>query len=836
VSAAKVDAQADYRRYGYLPAWVERGKENNVLQWLREASESGGFLVIVGDSSVGKTRLLYETVLDVLPDWFVLVPDLGEGDVVNAVADSTFRLPKLVVWLDELQRFLPGPYLTEGSTAVTPGAVRRLLDAPTPVVIVGTLWPEHSADLRGLEARSEHMASVPLFRFPRAADILTSDRLREITLRSFSRDERKMAALLASEDPRLADAVAVQDFGITEVLSGAPELIRRYERANADQRALLLGAIDARRLGLQSALTESLLLALGLAYLDYRPTDTGWFEAALDELKRTSLATAPLVQVAHPDARMAGYTVADYLLQHAIAERRNEKVAAPVWEALVEGGTEAADAYRLGLSAENRLLYSYAIPLYRRAAVHGEELAAGPLALLLAARAELDVVVEQSVASAKAGDEGAGLLAELLTARGDIEALTARADGGDDRAAETLAELLAARGDIEALAARADAGDNKAADTLANLLAARGDIEALTARADAGDNRAAFRLADLLAARGDIEPLTTRADAGGFPAAYTLANLLAARGDIEALTARADAGDNKAADTLANLLIARGDIEALTARADASDDRAADRLANLLIARGDIEALTARADASDDKAADTLANLLAARGDIEALTARADAGDDDRAAETLAELLAARGDIEALTARADASDYDAADTLPNLLIARGDIEALTTRADAGDYDAARTLAGLLAAREDIKALTARADAGDDRAAETLANLLAARGDIEALTARADAGDYDAARTLADLLAAREDIDTLRARTQAGDRSAARILARLLAARGDLNGVRQLVDAGQRTAGRLLIGLYIQRGQIVKAESLRTLGLRADESIAEILSD
>ena len=90
-------------------------------QWLEQWRKAGGFLLIVGDSSVGKTRLAYECVLEILHDWAVLVPDLGEGELVNTVADSTFKLPNLIVWLDELQRFLPGPYLTEGSTALNQG-------------------------------------------------------------------------------------------------------------------------------------------------------------------------------------------------------------------------------------------------------------------------------------------------------------------------------------------------------------------------------------------------------------------------------------------------------------------------------------------------------------------------------------------------------------------------------------------------------------------------------------------------------------------------------------------------------------------------------------------
>jgi hypothetical protein len=110
-----------------LPTWIDRDRAEEVRRWLGEATETGGFLLLVGDSSVGKTRLLYQAVREVLPDWAILTPDLGDGDLVNTVADATFALPKLVVWLDEIQRFLPGPYLaqTPNRKAVTAASLRR---------------------------------------------------------------------------------------------------------------------------------------------------------------------------------------------------------------------------------------------------------------------------------------------------------------------------------------------------------------------------------------------------------------------------------------------------------------------------------------------------------------------------------------------------------------------------------------------------------------------------------------------------------------------------------------------------------------------------------------
>ena len=75
--------------------------------------------------------------------------------------------------------------------------------------------------------------------------------------------------------------------------------------------------------------------------------------------------------------QVTGYTVADYLLQHASRERRPARVPTSTWDALLSHIRDPADAARLADSAEGRLLYRYAIPLYRLAADAGNAGAAG---------------------------------------------------------------------------------------------------------------------------------------------------------------------------------------------------------------------------------------------------------------------------------------------------------------------------------------------------------------------------------------------------------------------------------------------------------------------------
>ncbi len=779
---------------------------------MHHARKDGGFLVLVGDLSVGKTRLLYETARVVLPDFAVLRPDLGDGDLVNSIAAATFPLPKLIVWLEELQRFLDGP------GPITAAAVRRLLDAPTPVVLLGAMWPEHANRLCATEFAPDTSQQRPLY--PAAADILGDGRVRQEVLISFSRAEREAAAQLASKDPRLATALADRDYNVTEVLAGAPQLVARYKRATEEQRAVLNAAIDARRLGVQAMLTDTLLCAAARGYLSTLHPDDTWFPPALTELtqrdRRQDHATAPLIEVLNEKkSEILGYAVADYLFQHVSRERRYIRVPASTWEAILGHLRDPADAARLASSAADRLLYCYAIPLYRRAADAGDGEAAKRLADLLYERGDLDGAEQVLRAPADAGDRNAiWQLGDLLRERGDLDGLRNRADGGDRYAAEQLANLLRERGDLDELRARADAGDEDAAWQLERLLRGRGDLDGieqiLRARADAGDRNAASRLADLLRERGDLDGLRSRADAGDRYAAWQLARVLRERGDLDdaeqVLRARADAGDRFCAGRLADLLRERGDLDGLRSRADADDTSAARRLAGMLRERGDLD-------------------------DAEQVLRAATGVGDRFAAEQLAELLRERGDLDGLRARADAGDSSAAILLANLLRERGDQDrAEQVRMQPGGNDA-----DPLDKDGDVDQLRARADVGDIHASWKLAELLRKHGDLDgaeqAMGAVADAGIADAAGMLAGWLRERGDLDQLRARADAGDRYAIYGLAQLLHERGDVDGLRAQVDAGDRAAAGPLADLLAEQGRDEEAERLHRFGLNPDGSIA-----
>jgi tetratricopeptide (TPR) repeat protein len=348
-----------------LPRWVERDQAPEVRAWLRQTASTGGFLLLIGESSVGKTRFAYDCVAEVLPNWAVLMPDLGDGDLVNHLAEATFTLPRLVVWLDELQRYLPGPYLSAGSSAVTAGAVRRLLTADSPVLIVGTLWPEHVRTLRSTDI--DPATGQTRLRYPGAADVLDDRRCHEITLRSMNRDERSRAVAVIDSDPRLAVAVAEQDFGVTETLAGAPQLVSRYEQADPSVRAVLDTAVDLRRLGVQAPLLRQLLCEGARGYLQAAEPDDRWFPPALAEATRVEGATAPLLPIYNEEHRTVhGYTVAGYLLQYGAKRRRLVVPPSPLWNACGEHVTDPADLYRLAESAQRRGLLGHAEALLRR--------------------------------------------------------------------------------------------------------------------------------------------------------------------------------------------------------------------------------------------------------------------------------------------------------------------------------------------------------------------------------------------------------------------------------------------------------------------------------------
>jgi hypothetical protein len=329
----------------------------------------------------------------------------------------------------------------------------------------------------------------------------------------FSESEQDRARAAAARDPRLQVALGAAGYGLTQTLAAAPQLVARWEDARTASPyawAVLTAALDAVRLGVRVPLSADLLRAAAVDYCTSQQqaeAPGNWFERALAyATEKLNGAAAALTPTGTGMGRVAGYTVADYLIQHASRERRYTRVPASTWDAVLSYIRDPADAARLARSARNRLLYRYAIPLYRYAA--------------------------------DAGDEHAAFrLAELLAARGDLDGLRTRADAGDEAAAWQLIDLLARRGDLgevtQILRARADAGDRYAALRLAGLLAGRGDVDGLRARAGAGDGDAALRLAGLLAERGDVDGLRAWADAGDRVAALRLAELMTEQGRDE---------------------------------------------------------------------------------------------------------------------------------------------------------------------------------------------------------------------------------------------------------------------------------------------------------------
>ena len=341
-----------------IPLYVGRDRDTEFGEWLRvSAGRRGGFALVTGGSSVGKTRFVFQAIKSVLPGFQLLQLD-DDAAVLNTLGESTLRLPNLVVWMDELQIYLDGPWLPPGKTPVRPAALRRLLDADTPVVIVATMWPDRDHELRASETDPESGRDRP--KYPNANQVLKLVDFRlALPDRPFTTaNERSNLNRAAARDPRIERACRDSHYAPTQVLAGARWLVDRWENApNECNKAVIDAAIAARLLGVQAPLTAALLSAVARGYLSMpQPTDE-WFPAALEyatHIDRHAGATAALLPVSDVNNRaILGYTVADYLLQYGTRMARRTPPGTIVWQALRQHVTEPEDRYRLAFSASD---------------------------------------------------------------------------------------------------------------------------------------------------------------------------------------------------------------------------------------------------------------------------------------------------------------------------------------------------------------------------------------------------------------------------------------------------------------------------------------------------
>ncbi|MRH93298.1 transcriptional regulator [Nocardia sp. SYP-A9097] len=598
-----IDAGATATGLPLLPPYIRRHHDELLRKTVECAADGqSGIAVLVGGSSTGKTRACLEAIHSLPAPWRLwhpLAPSPGqaltEGLVGGRLSTCT------VLWLNEIQLYLDA---LAGEQAAA--GVRELLNDPTrsPVLILGTLWPESHDKLTrrpaagdpDLHAQARALLESNSIRVPDAFD---DDAL--IDLRG-----------AAAEDPRLALAQEEAGDQITQFLAGAPALLERYRLAPPAAKALVDAASDARRLGHGRELPLPLLADAVKGYMtetQWNALRKGWAKKAFDYLRQECRGVpGPLTPIRKDPDRPAApkaYLLADYLEQEL---RRSRCLIAPpasFWQATHRHARTPEDHYRLGRAAACRGRWSIAATHYRKAADAGDKIALMELADM---RSRVgDNIVATDLHMEAGFPMNFSLLNEMVERRNfdgtpssEAEILI-RIEGRDiPLVGQSTIFKFPGSGSLEVreplVLERVDELEREAA---AGDAAALADLVLL--REQAGNPEEAERLAREAAKNGNpvaLVELARRREQSGHGGADALYKGAAAAGSAIALVAlsrrRAQSGDLPEAERLAREAAENGNISAMSSLArvleQAGDRPGAVRLLHCAADGGDINA------------------------------------------------------------------------------------------------------------------------------------------------------------------------------------------------------------------------------------------------------
>ncbi|MDX3104550.1 hypothetical protein [Nonomuraea angiospora] len=291
---------------------------------VEEALKAGGFVLVTGESTSGKTRAAFEAMRACLSGHVVVAPYLSE-DVRQAVELARRHRPS-VLWLDDVERYLGGAKLTVGM-------VDDLLQDGE-IVILATI---RTVELEAFGSRAD--AADPDEReteYRRVGRQLLG-RATWVPLPLQWSEHEVARANAAAGDDRVADALAHADeFGVAEYLAAGPQLLEDWRAAHSPSSAHLRGwalvaaAVDVRRAGYTSGVTLDFLRPLHDHYLRGTPYHAisrpePWEEAVAWAVHRPYATTSMLIPQGD-----GLYRTFDYLMDAVQEDPRKE-----VWDALI---------------------------------------------------------------------------------------------------------------------------------------------------------------------------------------------------------------------------------------------------------------------------------------------------------------------------------------------------------------------------------------------------------------------------------------------------------------------------------------------------------------------
>jgi len=320
-------------RVDRTPVFVERDRMTD----LKAALTAGGFVLVVGDSTAGKTRLAYEAMRACLPRHMCIKPETPDALPAAIIAASQQR--PSVLWLDDLERYL-------GMGGLTQTDLAELIERSR-IVVLATMRSHERDDL---SARHDPQRAPSDRQVARVGREVLSAVDREIRLQPRWSDRELARAGELTHDVRIAQVLNSADkHGLAEAMAAGPQLLAEWQGAwsaarrpvpgrtfgDARGAALVAAAVDVRRAGYHRPVPIGILQVLHEEYLRDRGGATlrpGSWENALAWATQPLHATSSLLQPAGDD----NYLAFDYLVDATAWDPASSTVPDATWHALIE--------------------------------------------------------------------------------------------------------------------------------------------------------------------------------------------------------------------------------------------------------------------------------------------------------------------------------------------------------------------------------------------------------------------------------------------------------------------------------------------------------------------